>query len=223
MSAGDAPTRVHLIRHGLVAASWRKRIYGDLDVPLSPEGEAEADRAAARLRHVSLAAVVSSGLARAEFGAALIRAGRGLERRDEPDLRELHRGDWTGVGFAELEQREPGAFGHWHGDPEVRRPPGGESLGDLAARVLPALESICAEHAGAEVAIVTHSWVARLVAAASLGLPPAACTRLRLPTGGAVVVDWPVGERALRPTLVGFHLDRPPDRAAAWFRGPHRG
>ncbi len=222
MSAGDPPTRVHVVRHGLVAASWRERIYGDLDVPLAPEGEAEAERAAERLRRVSLAAVVSSGLARAEFGAARIRAGRGLARRDEPALRELHRGDWTGLGFDELERREPGAWQRWHAEPEERRPPGGESLADLAARVLPALESICAAHAGAEVAIVSHSWVGRLVAAVALGLPPAACTRLRLPTGAAIAVDWPVGESGQRPTLAGFHLDRPPDRGTAWFRGPHR-
>ena len=43
-------TRLFLVRHGAVERAWRGRIYGDLDVPLSAAGEAQARRIAAILR-----------------------------------------------------------------------------------------------------------------------------------------------------------------------------
>ena len=233
------PTRLHLIRHGAVAPAWRSRLYGCLDVPLSEPGRREAQRAAEIVAQIDLAAVFSSGLERAEFGAACIRAGRGLERRDEPALRELDRGEWAGLTFAELDRRDPGAYQRWSAAPHEVRPPGGENLTDLTRRVVPALARIAAEHRGAEIAIVTHSWVIRVAVCAALAVPPARCMRLDVSTGGMAVLDWPAGaepeheharvdgaedERgSLRPTLVGFGLDHAPDRGRVWFRGPHRG
>lgn len=222
-------TRLHLVRHGAVAPEWRERLYGCLDVPLAESGRVEAHRAAALLERVELAAVISSGLERAEFGAACIRAGRALERLDERELRELDRGGWAGLGFDELEERDPGAYARWSADPAGVRPPGGENLSDLALRVVPCLDRIAERHAGAEVAIVTHSWVIRVAVCAVLGIGPARCMRLDLPTGGLVVVDWPAEARAAAergaggaPVLVGFALEDAPDRSGGWFRGPPR-
>jgi hypothetical protein len=45
----NTATRLLLVRHGAVANSWSERIYGRLDVPLSPAGEAEARTIAAAL------------------------------------------------------------------------------------------------------------------------------------------------------------------------------
>ena len=99
--------RFYLVRHGAVAAPWDGRIYGDLDVPLSALGREEARLAAERLSDLPLDAVLSSGLERAEYGASLMRAARDSERRDEPALREIHRGAWKGLDRAEL---DPEAF-----------------------------------------------------------------------------------------------------------------
>jgi broad specificity phosphatase PhoE len=214
------PTRIHLVRHGRVEDAWRGRIYGDLEVGLAPEGEEEARRAALRLSGVSLAAVVSSGLARAEFGAALLRSGRGLPRRDEPDLREIDRGGWRGSTFGDVERAAPGSIAAWRGDPAFR-PPGGESLADLLARVRARLDALAAEFAGLELAVVAHSWVGRVAACAALDLGPEAAHRFDLPTGGLVVLDWPPDPSGgLRPSLAAFAADAPPPRAERWFRGP---
>ena len=216
-------SRIHLIRHGRVEDAWRGRIYGDLEVALAPEGEVEARRAAERLAGVALAAVVSSGLARAEYGAALLRDGRGLARRDEPDLREIGRGEWRGSTFDAVERAEPGSIAAWRGDPRFR-PPGGESLADLFARVRARLAALAAEFAGLELAVVAHSWVGRVAACAALDLGPEAAHRFDLPTGGLVVLDWPADAAGgLRPVLAAFAADRPPPREARWYRGPRRG
>jgi broad specificity phosphatase PhoE len=219
MTARCMNTRFHLVRHGRVAPEWHDRIYGDLDVPLSDVGEAELRSVADALADAPLDAVLSSGLARAEFGAALLRAPRGLPRRDEPELREISRGAWRGLTFDELEERSPGAMAAWRRDPRSR-PPDGESLHDLAARVLPCLTRLAAELAGAEVAVVTHSWVARVLVAEALGLGPGGAHRLDLPTGRMATLDWPSERGAVRPTLTGFASEHPPPRGVRWHRGP---
>lgn len=178
-----APTRIYLLRHGEVDPAWNGRIYGALDVPLSPHGEREARRAAERLAGVELAAVISSGLTRTEFGAALLRAPRGLARCDDHELRELERGAWAGLTLAELEAREPGAFARWCAAPASERSPGGESLLDLSARVTPRFEHWLARHAGAAFALVVHGWVVRVLLCRVLGLEFDHAVRLDVRTG----------------------------------------
>ena len=178
-----APTRVYLLRHGEVDPAWNGRIYGALDVPLSAAGEREARRAAERLAGIELASVVSSGLARTEFGAALLRAPRGLSRCDDRELRELARGAWAGLSLAELEAREPGAFARWCAAPARQRSPGGESLVDLWARVEPRFEHWVARHAGTALALVVHGWVVRVILCRVLGLELDHAARLDVRTG----------------------------------------
>ncbi len=214
-------TRLFLIRHGEIDERWRGRIYGAFEVPLSRRGEEEARSLAQQLQLEPLAAVVSSGLSRAEFTAALLREGRGLQRLDDPDLRELERGVWTGLSLDELERLQPGAWADWHRAPGSLRPEGGESLADLARRALPALDRWALRFPGANVALVTHSWVIRIAVCRALGLELEAAPRLEVPTGSLVIVDWPLGE-PLRPTLVAFAADETPSTGTTWFRGPPR-
>ncbi len=50
------------------------------------------------------------------------------------------------------------------------RPPGGESLLDLEARVMPALEELLSRHRGEALLIVAHAAVNRLILCKALGL-----------------------------------------------------
>jgi broad specificity phosphatase PhoE len=224
MGSDPTSTRLYLVRHGRVDPTWRDRIYGDLDAPLSPEGEDQAREVARRLADRPLVAVVSSGLSRAEFGAAAIRTGRNLARRDDARLKELSRGTWGGLTLAEIEQRWPGAWDRWWRAPDRERPPEGESVSDLAARVLPALDELASAHAGDEAAVVAHSWVIRVAVVHALGVGPGAVTRFDLPPAGLVVVDWPTGANGdlARPVLGAFHTSALPDLSRRWFRGPRR-
>jgi len=218
MTPSTDPARLFLVRHGQVTSEWRGRLYGGHDVPLSAMGEAQARAAAHLLAAESLAAVVSSGLSRAELGARLIREGRGLERRDEAALRELDRGDWLGLSYGEVPD---GLWDAWLAAPGSRRPPGGESLSDLSARVLPCLDALAAEHSGAGVAIVAHSWVIRVAICEALALSLDAAPRLAMPFGGLTILDWTPSPR--RVVLAGLGTDRAPVRGAGWYRGPRRG
>jgi broad specificity phosphatase PhoE len=184
-------TRLFLIRHGEVDAAWRGRIYGSLDVPLSDNGRREGLRVAAALQPIPIRLVVSSGLVRTEHLAACLRNGRGLQRVDDPALRELERGDWAGRTPSEVEARCPGAWEAWFTRPSSRRPPGGESLDDLWRRVSPRLEHWTRAHPAQHIAWITHGWVFRLLLCQVLGAPFDAAPRIDVRTGDVALLRWP--------------------------------
>ncbi len=215
-----ASCRFYLIRHGEVHPDWQGRIYGAHDIPLSENGKAEAARAAARLEGTRLDAVVSSGLQRAEFGAALLRVSRGLARRDASELRELERGDWIGRRPSDFEGEDRDRWESWLVQPATTAAPGGESLGMLSQRIAPELNRLADEHAGQRVAIVAHGWVLRASVCLALGVGLNTAPRLAVPTGSIACIDWPVGES--RPTLAGWGMDAPPPDGTGWFQGPSR-
>jgi broad specificity phosphatase PhoE len=79
----------------------------------------------------------------------------------EPRLRELDVGAWGGLTLDEIAARWPEDLARLRaGDPDVR-PGGGESRRELHARVMAAIESAAARHAGAPLALVTHAGVVR--------------------------------------------------------------
>lgn len=162
---------LYLIRHGRVVEAERRRLIGHLDVPLSPEGEAEVSILAERLAPVPLAAVYSSDLARARRSAELIAAPHGLMPRLVPSLRELALGRWEGLTAEEIRAREPEAYREWMARIGEFRFPEGESLPDLAARAWAAVEGIRRAHPEERVAIVAHGGTIRVILCQALGLP----------------------------------------------------
>jgi len=204
-------TRLFVIRHGEVDDAWRERIYGRLDVPLSGRGREQCAAVAAALAGVPLDAVVSSGLARAEAGAAALRAARpGLVRRDETALLELDRGPWAGRSKAELRAADPAGLARWEASRGVLGPAGSEQVAELAARVIPALARLAAEFPGGSVAVVAHLWVVRAAVCCALGLPAERAAQVAVAPGGIAVLDWPAlgsaPEPRLRPSLVRLGL-----------------
>jgi len=133
-----------------------------------------------------------------------------LARHDDAGLRELERGSWAGKSLAQLEHEQPGAWARWHRLPASSRPPAGESLDDLAERVLPRVDFWAAARPEGSIAIVTHGWVIRVVLCATLGLSNDLATRFDVRTGGVLVIDWPATKAGPPPVLRGFALDPSP-------------
>jgi broad specificity phosphatase PhoE len=208
-------TRLVLVRHGAVAEPWGTRIYGRLEVPLSAEGEAEARRVALALGKLRLDGVVCSGLARAEFSAALLREGRDLERRDDPRFLEMDRGTWAGLEQAHLAAEFPGDWAAFCAAGGAWQAPGAEPLDGIRARVRAGLDDWAEVWPGGQVAVVAHMWVLRAAVITALELAPEAMGRVWLPTSGVVVLDWPTvaGRRqGLGPRLLASVPDELPSQ-----------
>lgn len=99
----QAVRRIYLVRHGVTEWNKQFRYQGAADIPLSAEGEAQAERVGLRLSQLPVERIVSSPLRRAMSTALKIaeRVGvRNVEQWD--DLREVDFGDWEGLTVSEI-------------------------------------------------------------------------------------------------------------------------
>ena len=161
---------IWLIRHGETQWSRSGQHTGRTDIPLTAQGERNADAVRAELAGMTPGLVLCSPLSRARETAR--RAGLTPDDITD-DLLEWDYGAWEGRTTAEF--RAATGDPHWliwdH-----RIPPGdtpGEQLTDVAARVtrvidrcLPVLDS------GQDCVLVAHGHVLRILTATWLGLPP---------------------------------------------------
>ena len=188
------PARLVLVRHALTA-EHRVRVVGRLDVPLSADGRAQAERLADRLATEPVAAVYSSPLARALDTARPLAGRLGLEHVPVADLRELDFGELDGLMLEEVEQRYP-SFLPWTEAPAAVEFPGGESVAALTRRAVTAVRAIAAAHQGETAVVVSHGVTLRAVLADALGMELDSMFRLDVTHGGISVVEW-YGDRPL--------------------------
>ncbi|MGH3132944.1 MAG: histidine phosphatase family protein [Gaiellaceae bacterium] len=129
------------------------------DVGLNDEGRAQAEAARELLRPVELDRVLTSGLARAVETARIVAPEAELE--EWPDLRELRGARLSGIPAGELEAEFVHAFRGIV--PNGKRFLGGETIGELFDRVLPALERLLADERWDTLLAVLHGGVNRAI------------------------------------------------------------
>jgi broad specificity phosphatase PhoE len=152
--------RLYLMRHGAVAYfDDDGRPVAPDDVPLTDEGREQAEATRALLEGERIDRVISSGLPRTVETAALVAPGHEVETW--PDLREIMGARFSSIPPAELEE----AFVHaFRGVvPNDKRFIGGETIGELFDRVLPALERLVADESWDTALVVAHGAVNRAV------------------------------------------------------------
>jgi broad specificity phosphatase PhoE len=164
-------TRVYLVRHGAPVGWQTRRFIGHLDVPLSPDGEAQVRALAARLATAPVVAVYSSDLRRTRRSAEILAAPHGLIPIEVPALREFSMGRWEGLTGEEIRALDAAAYDEWMARVGDFQFPEGENLGQVAARAWAAFERIVAAHDGAAIAIVAHGGSNRAILCRALGLP----------------------------------------------------
>jgi broad specificity phosphatase PhoE len=162
-------TTLLLARHGETDANREKRWQGFGDLSLNEQGREQASALADELEDVPLGAVYSSDLRRAYETALVVAERQALPVTALRELREVDVGSWTGLAHEEVKQRFPDAYRKMRAR-SGRGWDGGETYGELAARVLPALRRIAGEHPGDTVLVVTHSGPIRTTRAHAAGL-----------------------------------------------------
>lgn len=196
----DQVTSVLAVRHGETAWNRETRIQGQLDIPLSPLGAAQARRLAQALDGQGVEVIYASDLSRARQTAEAVAQQLGLAVQLEPGLRERGFGLFEGLTWAEIETRWPAESERWRRrDPQFAAQ-GGESLQDFYARSVAAVESLASRHPGQTVLIVAHGGVldclyraaARqsLQAARTWTLGNASINRLLYSQSGLTLVGW---------------------------------
>lgn len=177
-------TELILIRHGQTALNRGPFFQGQIEVPLNPIGHAQAERLAERLAGERIDAMACSDLLRARQTASPSAQRLGRVAEADAGLREQAFGVFEGLSFDECLARHPEAFAAWQRHDPAVATPGGESVVRFHARVLAALRSIAARHAGLRVAIVTHGGVLDMVWRAARGMPLSGPRTCPIPNAG---------------------------------------
>lgn len=153
---------LYVARHGRTEANARSLLLGRADPALDETGRDQAARLASALPEG--ARIVSSPLRRCVETATII-GGDAPPELDERFV-ELDYGEWD---LRPLDEVPPDVWERWRSDIDFR-PPGGETLTELAARVGTALQELRAHAAERDVVVVTHVSPVKAALAWSLGV-----------------------------------------------------
>jgi len=164
-------TTLILIRHGETDWNIEGRYTGQSDVPLNARGLEQANSLAEQLQGRKIDVIYSSDLRRAHQTAEALAESCGVRILIDPRLREVHQGEWEGMLFKDIRARYSQAWEQRARDPLLVAPPGGETVGEVRARVLEALREILQQHPDGHLAIVSHGLVLALIKVHIAGLP----------------------------------------------------
>lgn len=166
-------TRLYLWRHPEVRGGADGVVFGHTDVALTRNGIKQQKGIASYMKEKKVAAVYCSDLQRSLLVAEAV--GRDQDPRRKPmmrqELRELNLGKWEGLSFSTLQDQYPEEMTARWSDLAGYRIPGGESLEDLAERIIPVFQDIIRENQGREVCVIGHAGVNRVFLAKLLGMP----------------------------------------------------
>ncbi len=126
MSENNGLTRIALIRHAQTVWNRNKRIQGQLDSPLTPEGEAQAKEWAELLLTHSWNRIISSDTGRAVETASLINAVLNVPAHHDSRLREQDWGEWAGKTIRQVKEEFPQVLAEVEARGWAFCPPGGE-------------------------------------------------------------------------------------------------
>ena len=129
-----------IVRHGQSAWNLENRFTGEVDVPLTPLGREEARSAGKKIKGILFSQGFTSVLQRAIETLSII-----LEETGHPDLPVSRNAALNERNYGQLQGFNKAGVAQQYGDAQVAiwrrswsvRPPGGESLADTAARVMP--------------------------------------------------------------------------------------
>lgn len=177
-----------LVRHGQSTWNLENRFTGETDIPLTDLGRDEARTAGVKLRNIPFSHGFTSVLQRAVDTMTLILEEAG--RKELPvtcnrALNERNYGRLQGLNKKEVaEQYGDAQVALWRRSFAVR-PPGGESLADTAARVIPyylsAIEPLLIQQK--DILVVAHGNSLRALMMYLEKIDEAAIADVDLPTG----------------------------------------
>lgn len=167
-------TLVFLARHGATEHNLAVpiRLQGNaINGPLAEVGIAQARALASVMSSLPISAIYSSQMLRARQTAEIVATPFGRTSVALDGLHEIAVGEWEGMSWAEIQQRDPEHFQAFFENPAVVPYLGGECYQDVLARARPIFDQLIAKHAGQSIVIVTHNVVNRVLVADCLGLP----------------------------------------------------
>jgi 2,3-bisphosphoglycerate-dependent phosphoglycerate mutase len=172
-SAPPGATEILLVRHGQSASYVDGEPFdlvdGHGDPPLSDHGHSQALRIADRLQHEQIDAIYVTTLQRTHQTIAPLASRIGITPIVEPDLREVHLGEWEGGLYRRMAAERHPAFVEMDRTQDWGAVPGGESSPELRTRVRRGIERVHAVHPDQRIVVVSHGGAIGAVLAEATG------------------------------------------------------
>jgi len=165
------PTRVLLVRHGQTNTNKQGRFCGHSETDLTELGQEQARALGRRLADTEIHACYTSDFSRAIETARLALGERALVSKADPELRELHYGEWELERGTAVKKKWPEQHALMSAEDPSWRPPGGETVGEVRERTGRAFERIVAAHARKTVLIVAHGTAINCMVSQVLRMP----------------------------------------------------
>jgi alpha-ribazole phosphatase len=165
-------TRLLLVRHGETEWNRQKRHQGQRDIPLNENGRKQVSALARRLKNVPINALYSSDLCRAwETAKTIATYYDELVVVKDERLREMNFGEWEGLTWPEIRDKDPSGVENWPNYLVEKGPPGGETLFRFSERILKFSEEIIKSHMDETVLLVAHGGTVMVLICLLLGHP----------------------------------------------------
>ena len=143
-------SRFWFVRHG---PTHRDGLIGWTDAPADLSDQPALDRLNAYLPRKAV--VISSDLIRCVATADTLSKGRTRLPHD-PDLRELHFGDWEDKTFSQVSETDADLSRAYWSDPGPHAPPNGESWDAAGQRVSRGVDRLLTNHPDTDIIVVAH-------------------------------------------------------------------
>ena len=156
-------TKVYLIRHAEAEGNLYRRIHGQYDSLITPNGRKQIKALRERFLSIPVDACYSSDLIRTRLTATAICEPKQLALQVDPRLRELGLGRWEDVPFGWVEHVDMQNMLCFNEDPEHWHTEDAERYEDCCARMLAAMTQAAEAHDGGTVCLVSHGSAIRNV------------------------------------------------------------
>jgi broad specificity phosphatase PhoE len=163
-------TQIILVRHGQTPWNKDKIFRGSRDIPLNDAGREEARLAGEWLKGDTIHAAYCSPLSRARDTGEAIARHHGLQVLDLPGLADICYGDWEGLPLTEVKVKYADLYRQWEAAPHTVRFPHGETLDEVKARALDAVEEALRRHPQQTILLAAHRAVNKVLIAAFISL-----------------------------------------------------
>lgn len=154
-------TRIYLVRHAEAEGNAYRRIHGQYDSRITPNGLRQVDALRTRFQGIPIDACYTSDLNRTCVTARAVYLPKGLELHCDRRFREVNLGRWEDIPFGWLERFEPERMTQFNKEPQLWSVKDSETFPEYTQRFLTALREAAEENDGKTIAVFTHGCVLR--------------------------------------------------------------
>lgn len=181
---------LYLIRHGETDWNARRLLQGRRDIPLNAVGQGQAVVSGTCLKWLlpdaSNVDFIASPLSRTRETMEIVRQQLGLdssEYRTDERLVEIHFGEWEGLDWQQIAERQPDHYEARQSDPLNFIPAGGENYPHVFERVGSLLNSL-----QRDTVVVAHAGVLRSCLALLTDVPDSEVPLLEIPQDQVLMI-----------------------------------